>query len=105
MDDAPVVGGRESVGDLSRELESLGEWKGAFLEAIGEGVAGNELEDEKPLRARFLQSIDGSDVRMVQRRENRRLPRNRARRSPVVANSSGRTLIATSRPSFVSFAR
>ena len=42
------------------------------------------------------------DVRMIERRERLRFALNRARRSVSAANASGRTLIATSRLSFVS---
>ena len=54
---------------------------------------------------RSSRPVNGADVRMIQRREDLRFALNRASRSASVANESGRTLMATSRFSFVSRAR
>src|SRR5436190_22640673 len=41
---------------------------------LGEGFAVDQLENEKTLAGRFLESVNRGDVRMVQRREDLRLP-------------------------------
>ena len=102
MDDPVVVSGRQGVGNLARKLESFGERNRPPPQALGERLAGNELEDEVPQRVLVvLDAVDRGDARMVQRREDHGPPAGtELRRSSSCANSSGRTLIATSRPSF-----
>ena len=55
--------------------------------------------------ARLFDAVDVRDVGMIQRGERHRLTLNRPSRSGSLAKVSGRTLMATSRFSFVSRAR
>ena len=41
---------------------------------LGQRLAVDELEDEKPRSARLFDSINARDVRMIERREELRLP-------------------------------
>jgi hypothetical protein len=102
MDDLLLVRGFERVGDLARRCDGFVEWQRAARDAIGERGSRDIFENEC---ARSFEPVYGGDVRVVQRREYLRLRAKRARRSESSANFSGRTLIATSRPSRVSRAR
>ncbi len=48
MDDAGVVGGLQRLGDLSRDWERLIDRDRALRDAVGEGRAFDELENERP---------------------------------------------------------
>ena len=69
MDDSLPVRRFERFGNLFREAKRLFERDGTFLQALEKRVAGHELEDEKPDPVDFLESVDRSDVRMIERRE------------------------------------
>ena len=71
---------------------------------LREILALDELHHERARSVR-LEAVDLRDVRMVQRGEDCASRSKRASRSASAANGSGRTLIATSRCSFVSLAR
>ena len=78
MDDPLLVRRVERIGQLSRHGHGLAHRQGAALEAIGQRAAGDELEDQKSLRARsvagwnLFEPVDCGDVRMVQRGEDLR---------------------------------
>ena len=100
MDDAGLVRRFERVGDLTRDRDGFFERDGALSNALGERGSFDELEDGRVL----LGAVDGSNVRLSEA-STCASRRNLARRSVSAAKSSGKTLIATSRPSVVSRAR
>ena len=73
MDDALVVGGRERLGELPRERERLRHRKRTGGEAVGQRPAFDELEDQRRDIFGIRDTIDGRDVRMIERREGARL--------------------------------
>jgi hypothetical protein len=73
----------ERVGNLHRDLERLVDRDRSPLDPLFELLALDQLEDQEGLAVGFLEAVDGGDVRVT----------------------AGSTLIATSRPSFVSVAR
>ena len=74
MDDAPLVRGLETFGDLHRNPQGLvgGNW--SLLDSIGERRPFDELHHERAGSVRPLQTIDRCDVRMIERGENLRFP-------------------------------
>ncbi len=62
----------------------------------------SQLEDERLHAAAFFQTVDGRDIRVVQRGEELRLRLNRSRRSGSDEKRVGKTLSATRRSSLVS---
>ena len=73
MNDAAVVGRFERFADLLRDGEAFWKWKRTLCDAIGERPAFDELEDQKLAALDLLESVDGADVRMVERGEQLRL--------------------------------
>jgi hypothetical protein len=69
VDDALVVGFRDGLGDLFRDLECLVERNRSPRETLLEVLALDQLEGEEGLPVRFLEPIDGGDVRVVEGRE------------------------------------
>src|SRR5205814_544887 len=72
MDDPFLVRRLERVDDLAGDREGIGEWDGARNQSLRQRFAIDELEDKKSRAARFLEAVDGRDVRMIQRREELR---------------------------------
>ena len=105
MDDALLVRGFERVGDLPRDRQRLVERGSGPGDAIREqGLALDQLHHQRAPR-RFLEAVDLRDVRMIERGEQARLALEARQALGIVATASGRTLMATSRSSFVSRAR
>jgi len=73
VDDAFVVSGFESLGHLSEEGQRLIEGNRPSRDSFGQSLAFDELHDEKVRARGLLESMEGRDVRMVQRREKARL--------------------------------
>ena len=69
MDDALVVGFLEGFGDLRGDLQCLVEGNRAACEPLLEVFALHQFERDEELPGRFLQPVDGGDVRVVQRGE------------------------------------
>ena len=69
MDDPLLVRGFERLGDLGRDGERFVDGKRAARDALVQALAVDELEDEEQCPPRFLDAVDGADVRVVQRRE------------------------------------
>ena len=103
MDDALLVGGLQSLGDLLRDRQRLVEREAAPGDPVGERSP--STSSRTSARGVVLDPVDRGDVRMIERREHLRLAWKRARRSGSSAKASGSTLIATSRFSLVSLAR
>ena len=104
MDDARLVRGVDRVCDLDGELQSLFDGNRTRLQLLGKRLAGNELQNQVVHRLEGLEPVNGGDVGVVERREKPGFARETG--TPVFPRpSGGRTLIATSRPSFVSRAR
>ena len=93
MNDSFLVSGIERFSDLARDEERLFCGERSAREFLRERFPGNQLQNQEVDSVGFFQSIDGSDVRMVERR------------SAASAKALGSTLMATSRPSLVSVAR
>ena len=98
----------EGLGDLLRDRERFGDGQPSPLQALGQVFALDQLQDEegpRPSRASF-EAVDRGDVRVVERGEQLRLALEAGQALGIGrATSAGSTLIATSRPSFVSVAR
>jgi hypothetical protein len=62
----------QGIGDLSRDTERLSDRKRPRLQARGERLSFDELQDEELGSVRFFQPIDRSDVRMIERSEEAR---------------------------------
>ena len=85
MDDAPVVGGFESVRDVVSDAQRLGRGDRPITQALGQCPAGDQLHDDRARTSRrglpracrwkFFQSVDLRDVGMIQRSEDFRLTR------------------------------
>ena len=108
MDDAaaraPLRAPRRSGGAIGSASSS---GSGPCAMPIGERRPVDELQHERRARrSAVLEAVDRGDVRMVQRGQHLRFALEARQRDPDRARTtSGSTLIATSRPSFVSRAR
>ena len=71
MDDSFVVSSFKSLGDLSCNNQGLID--GETANALRERLTGNKLHDEVVAAIGFLQSVNGCDVWMIQRRQRLRL--------------------------------
>jgi hypothetical protein len=95
----------EGLGHLPRDGEHVLERERPPLEPLGEVLPGHQLEDEERLAVRLVEAVDRGDVRVVEGGEEVGFAAE-PREALLVAREVGRrTLIATSRPSFVSRAR
>ena len=72
VDDAVLVGGFDRFDDLSRDWQGIVERKRTLCDTVGEGRALDQLEHQRVNVPTFFESVDRSDVRMVERRENLR---------------------------------
>jgi hypothetical protein len=105
MNDSLLVRGLEGLGDLPGNGQRLVERQRTASDTVGQRRALDELHRERRHAGRVLEAVDGamfgwfSDARTWASRLNL------ASRSVSCANPSGRTLMATWRPRFVSVAR
>jgi hypothetical protein len=67
--DAPPVGGLKRLGDLPRDPNRVANRQRAALEAFGQRRPRNVLQHEEACFTRLLETVNGGNVRMVQRRE------------------------------------
>jgi len=110
VDDAVLVRLFQRLRDLLRDLERFVHGDRPALQAFRELFALDQLHGEE-VGGRAagerggLEPVHVGDVRVVEGRQQLASRSKRARRSPSCANAAGSTLIATSRPSLVSFAR
>ncbi len=73
MDDAPVVGHLHGVRHLASDGQRFVNREGPGGDALGQGLALDQLEDKAADALGFFQAIDGRDVRVVERSEELRL--------------------------------
>jgi hypothetical protein len=73
VNDARLVGGLERARDLPADLERLVDRQGAAPQALGQGLALDELEHEEAAAVRFLEPVDPGDVRVGEGGEQPRL--------------------------------
>ena len=73
MNDAAVVRGFQCFGHLSRDRHRLVDRHGTGRQSFGQRRAVDELEDERRDVPTFLESVDGPDVWMIERRKGERL--------------------------------
>ena len=71
--DALLVGGLERVGDLPGDHERFIDRKRALLDPLCERHAVDQLEDQTADALELLETVDGGDVRMIERRQQLRL--------------------------------
>ncbi len=69
MNDRGPMGGVQRVGDLLRDGQSLREWQRAPAHAIVQSVALDQLEHQGRHIAGVFETVDGPDVRMIERCE------------------------------------
>ena len=67
MDDAGFVGGLDAGGDLDGQFEGFIQRDRAAVEAFGEGLAFDVLEDEVPGSGLFLDALDAGEVDVAER--------------------------------------
>ena len=67
MNDSFFMSGLEGSGNLQAEPQRLMDWQRSMLQALFQRLAIDEFEHEKPAGVRFLETINRSNIRMVQR--------------------------------------
>jgi hypothetical protein len=70
MDDPLVMSGFERLGRLFRDGQRFIERDGAFVDTLREIVALDKFHHERGQTAVLFESVDGGDVRMIQRGED-----------------------------------
>jgi hypothetical protein len=70
MDDAMLVRRFERCKNLPRHRQRLVERNRALRDAIGKRRPFDELQHERLHGAGLLEAVDGTDIRMIERREN-----------------------------------
>ena len=70
MDDALLVRRLERVRDLTRKRECLSERNRTFGDAVREGRSLHQLQHQRADAIGFLEAVNGSDVRVIQRGED-----------------------------------
>ena len=99
-----LVRGLERLGDLARDRQRFVDRKRPRRFA-GRVLAFDELHDERERTAALLSAVDLRDVGMIEGRERAGFAIEAGDALGIAGDGSGRTLIATSRCSFVSRAR
>ena len=74
MDDAFLVRRGERLGDLGGEGEGAARLERAGIERLGERLALDELENQKPHVLMLLEAVDRPDPRMAERGQHPGLP-------------------------------
>ena len=74
MDDPLLVRRFERVGNLTRGCHGFRDRHGAALQAIGQGLAVNQFEHQRPNTAGILEAMNGRDVRVIQAGQQLRFP-------------------------------
>ena len=69
MDDATRVRAAHALGDLARDPSTLGDTDGTSGDEVGERRAVHELHHDRAGSDEILETVDGRDVGMVDRRE------------------------------------
>ena len=105
MDDPLLVRRFERFGDLSRHRQRVGQRNRAARDPLRQVLALDELHDQRLDAVGFFGAVDGGDVWMIQRGQKLSLAFEARAPRGIGAEDCGRTLIATSRRSFASWAR
>ena len=105
MDHALLVRGFEALGDLLRDGERLVDGHRPALQPLREVLARHELQHQEARAAGLVDAVDRATFGWLSEASIFASRSKRAKRSASSAKARGSTLIATSRPSFVSFAR
>ena len=66
MNDAFVMGGLKSLGDLSAGLQGLRDLQRSLFQPFGEGLSFDEFQDQVMFALVFFKAENGGDVGMVQ---------------------------------------
>ena len=74
MDDALFVGRFHTLSDLAADFQGLLHWHWPFGNTLSQGFAFHHLQGKKAHSIRFFQAIDGSNVGVIQRGQEFRLP-------------------------------
>ena len=69
VDDAFLVGGFETIGDLHEDRDRFVERKVSAGDPLGEGLSLHQFHDKERLAVRDLEPVKRCDVRMIERRE------------------------------------
>ena len=112
MDDSLVVRSLQRLGDLTGDRERLvhGQPRTRIArrplgDRLGQCLSVDELEHEEPDAVDFFEAVDSTDVGVIECGEHAGLTLEPREAIGVARELLGRTLIATSRPSFGSCAR
>ena len=105
MHDPPLVRFFQGSGNLRSDGDGLVDRNRTPRNALRKRLPRHELEHEIVHLIGSLEPVDGRNIGMVQRREDLRLSLEAREPFGVSGELSGRTLIATSLPSFPSLAR
>src|SRR5262249_34972512 len=70
MNDAPLVRRFKRFTDAPANIESFVKGNGTMLDVFRERLAFHEFKHQESRLIRFLQIIDGGDIRMIERGEN-----------------------------------
>ncbi len=89
MDDAFFMRGFERLGDLTRDCQRLIERDGALRQTIRQRGSFDQLQHERRQVAGFFETVEGRDMRVVQRGQEFRFP-SESRASIGVAGESPR---------------
>src|SRR4030095_4597495 len=69
MDDAPIVGSLEAVGELAYDVDRLRDRKRPARQARRQGLARRQLQHETVHPRQLLEAVDRTDPRVVERRQ------------------------------------
>ena len=105
MDDAFRMRGGKRLRNRPGDLENPIGREASFRNRAVERLPLDELHREEVDTVGFVHGMDSDDVRVVERGDGTCLALKARERVRIAAIPAGRTLSATSRPSFVSVAR
>ena len=97
MSNALLVRRSESVGNLPRDRHSLIDRHRRTRDTIGEGVALDQLKNERVRLTAVFEPVDAADVRMVERGEHLCLPAEAGEALRLERECGGRSLSARRR--------
>ena len=105
MDDALLVRGIQSFGNLERDLQSVFRLESPSLQPFGQRLAFHQLQNEEVDAVRFLEPMDGGNSGMVERGEEPGLPPEAGESFGRFGEFVGENLDRDLPPDFVSVAR
>ena len=106
MNDPCRMRGIQGIGELRAQFQDVVAFEPPLSQKPGlERFSFDRFHDDEGLTVVFADFMNRADVGMIQRGGSARLPFESRNSDGSWPNPSGRTLIATSRPSFLSLAR